>query len=220
MNRHIVSGMMNTDLSMKFESYLRIRDLCHAMLQQETPKSLTMDEKEIAAFISCAGQEICHLHSVENKFDKDLYNRQIEQFSPFDEEHRNSAYYQLFRGTIDERLVMFFVSLMGMYAGQCDEDDDLWDMYGLGGTYLDMSQDFDYLFHKHCLSHLSNYEITHFDRRLALSLRGVYSMGVSLMGEDNFNWHVKKFFENVLNKEPNYYKQAKLKSQAFAIGEC
>ena len=141
MNINLWNVLMKSDFVFNRESYLTLRQSCLHFLQQHVPQLLQLDEKEVSDFLSYAGIAVNECYKSGCRFDREYYLCQLESVCSNDAEWRRKVYLHCANETFEQRMVMLFVAIMGIYASKCDDDDDFWEPYGLSGSYLSMDED-------------------------------------------------------------------------------
>lgn len=194
MNMNVLTALLKTEFAFDSESYIKLRDTCREMVQRTTPDLLSLTETEIINYMFGAGDTIERLYEEGVRFDKEDYNREIESQAYCNDETRARIFFDHSMETVDEQLIVSFVIAMAMYAGQCDEDNDFWEIYGLSGINLDLTKGVGPLFVQYCIKPLLDKGMRYFDRKMAVMLHGLYSLAVSIMGEEDFKWHLQNFF--------------------------
>lgn len=197
MNINLWNVLMKSDFVFNRESYLTLRQSCLHFLQQHVPQLLQLDEKEVSDFLSYAGIAVNECYKSGCRFDREYYLCQLESVCSNDAEWRRKVYLHCANETFEQRMVMLFVAIMGIYASKCDDDDDFWEPYGLSGSYLSMDEDLLATLVNKCIVPLDDVSLVHFDRRMAVALSGLYSCAVTWMGAEGFGLHLHNFFHYI-----------------------
>ena len=201
MNIKLWDALMKSDFVFDRESYLVLRQSCFHLLQHNAPELLNLKEDNVIDFLSQAGKSLEVYYNANLRFDSMDYLCQLENSDENSPEQRKSVYLHAIHHTFEQKMVMLFVALMGIYASWCDDDDDFWEPYGLSGHYVCTKNDFLQMFEKNCLTPLNDKSNPHFDRRLAVSLSALYSLAVTLIGINQFGLHLHNFFHYIRQKE-------------------
>lgn len=197
MNINLWSVLMESDFVFNRESYLTLRQSCLHFLQQHVPQLLQLDEKEVSDFLSYASSEVSECFKTGRRFDSEAYLCQLESVCGNDAEWRKQVYLHWVHDTFEQKMVMLFVAIMGIYASKCDDDDDFWEPHGLSGSYLAMDKGLLANLISKCLVPLNDVSLVHFDRRMAVALSGLYSCAVTWMGAEGFGLHLHNFFHYI-----------------------
>lgn len=194
MNLNLWNALMKSDFVFDRESYLTLRRSCYHLLQQYVPELLELKDEEVVDFFLRTGESVAECYDAGVRFDRVDYLCRLESLDNNTPEQRKSVYLHAVHRTFEQRMVMWFVAIMGVYASRCDEDDDFWEPYGLSGRYLNMEGGFGQVFEMSCIAPLGDVSLRHFDRRMAVSLSTLYSLAVTLIGADEFGLHLHNFF--------------------------
>lgn len=201
MNVSLWNALMKSDFVFDRESYLTLRRSCYHFLQRNVPRLLHLEEKEVADFLSYAGAEVGRCYEAGLHFDNVGYLCQLESLCENTPEQRKAVYLHALYETFEQKMVMLFVAAMGIYAAQCDEEDDFWEPYGLSGCFLPMEKGFLQVMVERCFAPLGDMSLRHFDRRMAISIGSLYSLAVTLIGADEFGFHLHNFFHYIRQEE-------------------
>lgn len=193
MNIDLLKVLVESDFGFDQASYQTLRDACYGLLRSHAPQVLALDEAGVTDFVVHAGRSVGESLMHDARFDTVAYHRALESLVNSSEEERREVYLRVLHNTFEQKMVMFFVSMLGLYVSLCDAEDDFWEPYGLSGHLLFMDEGFDHLFEAHCIRPLYDETLCHHDRRLAIVLSGLYSLAVTIMGLEEFNLHLYKF---------------------------
>ena len=197
MNLNLWDALMKNDFVFDRESYLTLRQSCYHLLQQNVPELLELRDEEVVDFFHRTGESVAEYYDAGARFDSVDYLCQLESLENNTSEQRKRVYLHAVHCTFEQRMVMWFVAMMGVYVSRCDEDDDFWEPYGLSGRYLNMDEGFRQVVEENCIAPLSDVSLCHFDRRMAASLSALYSLAVTLIGADEFGLHLHNFFHYI-----------------------
>ena len=197
MNVNLWNALMKSDFVFDRESYLVLRQSCYHLVQHHVPQLLRMAEDDVVGFLSQAAKAVGECCDAGLRFDKVAYLCQLESLSDSTPEMRKRVYLRAVHDTFEQKLVMLFVAMMGIYASHCDEDDDFWEPYGLSGRYLSVEKGVEEVLQAECVVPLCDRSLPHFDRRMAVSLSMLYSVAVTWMGTDEFGFHLHNFFHYI-----------------------
>ena len=197
MNVNLWNALMKSDFVFDCESYLTLRQSCLHFLQRNVPQLLHLDEGKVTDFLSYVGQLVGESLESGTRFDKEAYLCQLESLCENTPEQRKMLYLHAVHNTFEQKMVMLFVAMMGIYASHCDEDDDFWEPYGLSGRYLSVEKGVEEVLQAECVVPLCDISLPHFDRRMAVSLSMLYSVAVTWMGTDEFGFHLHNFFHYI-----------------------
>lgn len=201
MNVNLWNALMKSDFVFDCESYLTLRQSCLHFLQRNVPQLLHLDEGKVTDFLSYVGQLVGECLESGTRFDKEAYLCQLESLCENTPEQRKMVYLHAVHNTFEQKMVMLFVATLGIYASQCDEDDDFWEIYGLSGCFLSMEAGFKNVWTERCMMPLADASLPHFDRRMAVSLSALYSLAVTLIGAEEFGLHLHNFFHYIRQNE-------------------
>lgn len=202
MNINLLKALVKSDFGFDQESYQALRGTCYELLRSHAPQVLALDEAGVADFVAHAGHLLEEsLKCPDARFDDAVYHRALEILVNSSEEERKKVYMRVLHDTFEQKMVMFFVAVLGLYVAHSDCEDDFWEPYGLSGHFLLMDEGFAHVFEAYCLRPLYDDTLPHYDRRLAAALSGVYSLAVTLMGLEAFNQHLHKFLHYVPERE-------------------
>ena len=201
MNIDLLKVLVKSDFGFDQESYQALRGTCYELLRSHAPQVLALDEAGVTDFVVHAGRSVGESLMHDARFDTVAYHRALESLVNSSEEERREVYLRVLHNTFEQKMVMFFVSMLGLYVSLCDAEDDFWEPYGLSGHLLFMDEGFAHVFEAYCLRPLYDDTLPHYDRRLAAALSGVYSLAVTLMGLEAFNQHLHKFLHYVPERE-------------------
>lgn len=203
MNVNLWNVLMKSDFVFDRGSYVTLRQSCYSFLQNNVPSLLLLNDGEIASFISYAGKVLGECYEAGFYFDNEAYLRQLESSFNCGAELRKRVYLHAVYDTFEQKMVMLFVAAMGLYASRCDVDDDFWEPHGLSGRFVPKEKSFEENLEQYCLLPLNDTTLSHFDRRMAVSISGLYSLAVTLMGANEFSLHLHNFFHYIRLQEKN-----------------
>lgn len=193
MNLNLLKVLMRSDFGFDQASYQTLRDVCYGLLRSHAPQVLALKETGVTDFVAHVGNLMGESLNRDMRFDDAAYHRALEILVNSREEDRKNVYMRVLHNTFEQKMVMSFVAVMGLYAAHCDIEDDFWEPYGLSGHFLLMDEGFAHVFETCCLRPLYDKALFHYDCRLAVTLSGIYSLAVTTMGLENFNRHLHKF---------------------------
>lgn len=197
MNIHVLNALMKTEFEFDRTSYLYLKDSCYKLLKEHAPGLLTMQQTDIIEFIKYAGSIAGEYYNTDIRFELATYHRRLENIKRNNKEERKEVYLRTIHETYEQKIIMLLVAFIGIYAAQCDDDDDFWEPYGLGGRFLQMENGFEQALLSLCVQPLYDQTLQHFDRRMAVSLSGLYSLAVSTLGTEEFDLHLQNFFHYI-----------------------
>lgn len=197
MNIHVLNSLMKTDFEFDRTSYLTLRDSCHKLLKEHVPGLLRMTHTDIIEFIKHAGRIAGEYYNTDIRFDLATYHRRLESMKSNSKEERKEVYLRTVHETYEQKIIMVLVAFIGIYAAQCDDDDDFWEPFGLGGRFLQAEHGFEQALATQCIQPLYDQTLPHFDRRMAVAVSGLYSLAVSTLGTEEFNLHLQNFFHYI-----------------------
>lgn len=201
MNVNLWNALMKSDFVFDRESYLTLRQSSIHFVQRNVPQLLNLDERGVADFFSHAGRMMEECLKTGARFDNAAYLCQLECLCENTPEQRKRIYLSAAYDTFEQKMVMLFVAAMGIYASLCDEDDDFWEPHGLSGRFLPMERGFWQVWEEGCMQPLGDVSLRHFDRRVAVVLSSLYSLGVTLVGAEEFGLHLHNFFHYIRQDE-------------------
>lgn len=197
MNNHVLSALMKTEFEFDRTSYLTLKESCYKLLKKHVPGLLEMSPKDIIEFIKHAGSIAGEYYNTDIRFDLETYHRRLESMKTNNREERKEIYLRTVHETYEQKIIMLLVAFLGIYAAQCDDDDDFWEPFGLGGRFLQTDNEFEQILNSLCVQPLYDLTLQHFDRRMAVSLSGLYSLAVSTLGTEEFKLHLQNFFHYI-----------------------
>lgn len=201
MNVNLWNALMRSDFVFDRKSYLTLRRSCHYFLQRNAPQLLRLTEEDIAKFLVYAGTETGKYHESGRHFDNVDYLCELESLRENNAEQRKRVYLHALYDTFEQKMVMYFVAVMGIYAEQCDEEEDFWEPYGLNGHFLPVDRGFQQELEERCIEPLGDTTLRHFDRRMAICIGGLYSLAVTLIGAERFGFHLQNFFHYIRQED-------------------
>ena len=124
MNLNLWDALMKNDFVFDRESYLTLRQSCYHLLQQNVPELLELRDEEVVDFFHRTGESVAEYYDAGARFDSVDYLCQLESLENNTSEQRKRVYLHAVHCTFEQRMVMWFVAMMGVYVSRCDEDDD------------------------------------------------------------------------------------------------